>query len=217
MPAADLIGQRFGRLTVIKRVDECVTHGKDAHWICRCDCGKTISTPTTHTLRQGKSTSCGCLRLERSLETHTTHGDGKHGKNKSRLYHIWADMKNRCSSPTSRAYKNYGARGITVCQLWQEYEPFRLWALSNGYDEHLTLDRIDVNGNYGPSNCRWATWTQQANNTRRTKKYTVDGLTLSITEWAQKYGIPRTTLTTRLSRGLSMEEALGIASASTAA
>lgn len=202
----DLTGQRFGRLTAIERAETPVGHGRDARWKCRCDCGKEITT-TSHCLRQGKSQSCGCLRQENSLSVHTTHGDGHH-KDRCRLYQIWADMKHRCTNPKARAWKNYGGRGIKVCEAWSRYETFKLWAMASGYKEDLTLDRIDVNGNYEPSNCRWATWKEQANNTRRTEKLTFRGKTQSIRLWADELGIPRTTIVGRLKRGWSVEDAL---------
>lgn len=203
----DLTGQRFGRLTVIERVETPTGHGRAARWKCVCDCGNITEKPTTSMLRSGQSTSCGCLRQERSLEVHSTHGDGHH-KDRNRLYQIWADMKHRCNSPKARAWKNYGGRGIKVCEAWNHYEMFKLWALANGYQDNLTLDRIDVNGDYEPSNCRWATYKQQANNTRKNINLTLQGKTQSLQQWAEELGIPRTTIVNRLRRGWSVEDAL---------
>ena len=197
----DLTGQRFGWVTVIERV---FAKGKSGHarWLCQCDCGKTYIT-NSHNLLQGKSTSCGCKRIKSNIK----HGDGRH-KNRSRLYHVWADMKNRCSSPKCHAYKHYGARGIKVCSEWMEYEPFRDWSITHGYADNLTLDRIDVNGDYEPSNCRWATWKQQANNKRGTRKLTYNGKTQSIQEWSEELGIKRTTINNRIRRGWCVEDIL---------
>lgn len=155
-------------LTVIEYV------GKDkfnnALWRCKCDCGNEIDVTATD-LVSGHTRSCGCLMRETSAKMLTTHG-----KSKERLYTVWQGMLGRCNRPSSEAYKNYGGRGIKVCDEWaNDYEVFRDWAYANGYDENAernqcTIDRIDVNGNYEPSNCRWADAKTQASNQRPRKK-----------------------------------------------
>lgn len=161
----DLTGQRFGKLTVIERAG---TKNKHVTWRCICDCGKETIVKG-NSLTSGLTRSCGCLyRAINQAGAHTTHGGSA-----DRLYNIWRAMRQRCQNPNSTKFADYGGRGIRVCGEWQSYPAFRDWALSHGYADDLSIDRIDFNGNYEPNNCRWATVKVQ-NNNRRPRKRKVD-------------------------------------------
>lgn len=194
--AEELSGQRFGKLTVVERM---YTNSPRAFWLCECECGNTTTARADH-LKSGRTTSCGCIR--------TKHGDKRRGKTE-RLYRIWCAMKNRCYEKSYRQFKNYGGRGITVCEEWKNYAVFKEWSFANGYRDELSIDRIDVNGNYEPSNCRWATQEEQANNKRQNRRETFNGETHTVAEWAKIYGVKYSTLRSRLNRDkLPIEEAL---------
>ena len=173
----DLTGKRYGKLLVVRRKGS--RNGK-AMWECSCDCGNK-SIVSTGDLNSGKTQSCGCVK--------TKHGCDRSGK-RTRLYRIWTGMKTRCNNKSDHLYRLYGARGITVCDEWRDsFEAFRDWAQESGYRDDLTIDRINVDGNYDPGNCRWATRKEQMHNTRRCHYITVDGVTKDLTQWAQTIGL----------------------------
>ena len=199
----DLTGQRFGKLTVIERTAN--TKYGEAQWICQCDCGHPYKVVVGKNLTKGVVKSCGCLMEENRLSIGKRVNHTKHGMYGTRIYNIWNGMKGRCSDISN---PNYGGRGITVCDEWQKFELFYEWAMANGYDDTLTLDRINVNGNYEPSNCRWATVKMQCNNTRVNHTITYRGKTQTIKQWADEMGMRDSTLRERIRKGWPVEKAL---------
>ena len=193
MQVHDLTGQQFGKLTVICRVGSN-KRGR-AMWKCVCECGRTSIVVGTN-LISGKTHSCGCLSR-------------KHGKaRKERLYNIWVGMRQRCRDKNSKDYKRYGGRGIAVCPSWEDYRTFRDWAMSSGYEDTLTIDRIDSNGNYEPNNCRWASYKEQNNNLRSNVMVIYEEEEMTMKQLAEKVGMSYTLLKQRLSRGWTVEKAV---------
>ena len=178
----NLKDKRFGKLVAVERAKNV---GKKVSWKCLCDCGNETNVLTTN-LTTNRIKSCGCLRTERTVQRSTTHNQ-RHTK----LYEVWKTMKQRCFNPKNKGYKNYGGRGIKICDEWKNnYQAFYEWSMNNGYKEGLSIDRIDVNGNYEPSNCRWADRFTQNNNTRKNKPFIINGVSKTIHQWAREYNIP---------------------------
>jgi hypothetical protein len=189
----DLTGYRFGRLTVL----ECVGHYEnDSHhrWKCRCECGK-ISIVAVNHLRCGRTRSCGCLQKQLAGQRARTHG-----MTKSLEYRSWLAMRKRCSDPKHPLYHRYGGRGILIDFRWLGKNGFKHFLDDMGPSPSArhTLDRIDNDGHYEPSNCRWVTRKEQCRNTSRNHRYAFRGLDLTIPEWAERIGMKVSTLNSRL-------------------
>lgn len=203
----DLTGQRFNRWIAL-------SYEGDARWLCKCDCGTVKKVHRSH-LKDGESKSCGCLSKEKA-SINASLRNKTHGLyiENERLYNIWHSMKQRCYYNKNTSYSNYGGRGIKVCDEWKnDFKSFYDWAMDNGYQENAkrgqcTIDRIDVNGNYEPSNCRWATIKEQSRNKRTNHFITCNGQTKTMVEWSELTGLSHTTIYDRLKAGLSEEEAI---------
>lgn len=202
----DLTGQRFGRLVAVRRVENNHKWGF-VNFLCKCDCGNE-KIVGGYALRQGKALSCGCLMIENIKKANT-----KHGNSRSRLYNIWHGMKQRCYDKNLSNYPCYGGRGITVCDEWQEFEPFYDWAMANGYKEEIlpngknkwTIDRIDNDKGYSPDNCRWADFETQNANKRPPQEWRekgvfveINGITKNLISWCKEYGLNYNTVMTRV-------------------
>lgn len=201
----DLTGETFGRWTVLSRADDNIgrTGYRTVVWNCVCECGKH-KTVRGKSLIYGISRSCGCLQRELVGERASTHkGYG------TRLYAIWDSMRQRCNNPHNNAYTNYGARGITICEEWNDFASFRAWAICAGYDENAvrgdcTLDRIDVNLGYSPENCRFIDMRTQSNNRRESIVVEHNGETHPLSVWAEILGVKYCTLWRRYKRKKSL-------------
>lgn len=192
----DLVGQRFGKLTVTG-LDPVRSKNGTCRWICSCDCGGS-AVVLTENIKRGHTSSCGCA----AKEAHTTHGDSKTPE-----YRVWANMLRRCQDQDNPNFKHYGARGIRVCPQWQTYEGF---IADMGYrpsPDH-SIERCDVNGNYEPANCYWATIDVQNSNRTDNVVHTVNGQRMTNSEVARLIGITPTAVAQRLARGLTIEEVL---------
>ena len=195
-------GERYGKLTVLSLCDE-KTKGGRRLWLCKCDCGNYTKVTRSH-LIDGGVTSCGCLRKKQYKKL--SKKQHRHGLFGTRIYTIWQQMKDRCYNSNNKSYKDYGGRGIIVCDEWKaDAKNFSDWANANGYSDNLTLDRINVNGNYEPTNCRWATMKQQDRNRRNTIFITMDGETKSLSEWCEIKGVPYQRTQKRYYQGHSLD------------
>lgn len=195
----NLTGQKFGRLTVQSFAGQ--DHRNQALWNCVCECGNVVVVKS-YFLRSGTTKSCGCFADECRAKANF-----KHGKRNTRLFNIWYKMIQRCTNPKEAAYKDYGHRGIYVCQEWlNSFEAFWDWAQKNGYRDDLSIDRIENNGPYSPENCRWATQKEQANNRRSNIIIEYKGESHNIAEWAKITGIKSGTLLRRYKQGWTLEE-----------
>ena len=193
----NLTNKKFGRLTVEKRVENDNNGG--ARWLCRCDCGKQTIV-RSYPLTKGAIKSCGCIKKEM-----LSNRVGAHHKSMTRLYSVWAGMKQRCFNSNNKNYNRYKGRGITMCDEWKNnFVSFYNWAIENGYKENLTIERIDNNGNYEPANCKWNSRKEQANNTSRNHFVCFNSETHTISEWSKKTGIKYSVLQSRLNKKLPL-------------
>ena len=199
------IGKRFGRLVVESEPFMLFYAGKERPFVeCRCDCGTELNVLCAN-LNVGNSTSCGCRRFEAFQKSAT-----RHGESYTRLYRTWRSMRQRCSNPNHADYGNYGGRGIAVCSEWENYETFRDWAIRNGYDNRLTIERKNTDGNYEPGNCCWITQAKQCQNMRTSVFVTAWGETKCAAEWARdpRCRVHRETILRRVKHGKRGEECL---------
>lgn len=198
----DFTGQRFGRLITIKKIGKHISCGGNTTniWLCQCDCGN-MKKATVSDLTSGYIKSCGCLQTESRFTHHLTN---------TKLYRVYYSMKMRCYNSNDKAYSNYGGRGIKICEEWlADFLNFYNWSIENGYVEGLTIDRIDVNGDYSPENCRWITHREQQLNKRNNKRFFYDEKNLTLAEWSKIYNIKLDTLVSRIyNRNWSIERAL---------
>lgn len=204
-----MIGKKYGRLTVVKRIEDrhFPSGSKQVQFECRCDCGNIVVATAGH-LRDGHTKSCGCLKCDTAGVQSITHGGSS-----ERLYRVWKNMVRRCEDPKTKNYNSYGGRGIRVCEEWHDYATFRDWANSTGYDSsaargECTIDRIDVDGDYCPENCQWSDAVGQARNKRNTVYITLNGVKKTVIDWSIEYGIDPDLVRTRLRSGWNCVDAL---------
>lgn len=189
----DLTGKQFGKLTVVK-LDKVI--GRKSYWICECECG-TIKSVRGDTLKV--ITSCGCVKRQQDIINLSI--ENNHNMTHHPLYKIWNAVRSRCENPNNSSYKDYGGRGIQLCDEWHDVCAFISWAENNGWKNGLTIERKDVNDNYCPENCEWIPMKYQVRNRRNTVRFTIDGIEDSLINWAEKFGVPYRKVAERYYRG----------------
>ena len=199
----DLVNEIFHDLKVISFAGK---RNRTRYWLCECKCGNRKEIREDH-LTSGVTHSCGCKKKSQIIQRNKE--NTKHGKRYTRVYKIWQAMKYRCYNPNSDEYQYYGERGICLCDEWNNnFSKFYNWVINNGYKDNLTIDRIDVNGNYEPDNCRWTTMKIQENNKRNNNVLAFNGKEQTVTQWGEELGMNRDTIYKRLKSGWSVEDAL---------
>ena len=196
----DLTGRRYAHLTVISQHGHI---GDKISWLCRCDCGneKVVSGSN---LKTGNTTSCGCYHAEVAKDYHTTHG-----MSKTKLYTIWSSMRYRCENPKCQRYSSYGGKGVSVCAEWKRFNGFYSWAISARYEDGLSIERIDVDGNYEPSNCKWIPLIDQSQNKTTSRFVSYKSKKLTISQLANLTGMPYQRLYQRINKlGWSTDDAV---------
>lgn len=198
----DITDMRFNRLTAIKYLRYDNNNG--SVWLFKCDCGKFIETHSSH-VRRGATKSCGCYNRDRIRQKTAKHNFGG-----TKIQTAWSHIKQRCYNPNCKSYADYGGRGIKMCDEWKNsLESFGQWSLANGYEDGLTIDREDNDGDYEPSNCRWVSMTVQENNKRNNRFVMYNGEKMTLSQLARLTGMDRTTLHKRIvSYGWSAERAV---------
>ena len=193
----DITGEHFGRLIALYRLNNY--HKKRVYWLCACECGN-LKEASTDNLTRGIVTSCGCRKGE------------NHNDKNTRLYKVWQHMKGRCYCITDTSYPNYGKRGIKVCDEWKNsYLAFKSWSINNGYDDTLTIDRINVEGNYEQNNCRWVDYKTQNRNKRNNMNITINGETHCLKEWCEILNLNYDTVHKRITKyNYNIKDALEI-------
>lgn len=196
----DITNKRFGRLTALYILHN--HHKKRVHWLCVCDCGN-LKEVASNNLLTGVIKSCGCLRKAGTNIIHK--------KSNSRIYKIYHGIKDRCYNKNAPQYKDYGGRGIKVCDEWlHDFQAFYSWSMKHGYNDTLTIDRINNNKGYSPNNCRWVDMTTQVRNRRNTKYITYKGETKPLKEWCEILNLNYKTVNSRITKlHWSIENALG--------
>lgn len=191
----DLTGQKFGLLTVIGLAE---TDTRKTYWVCKCDCGN-MKTVRSDSLLCGAIKSCGCIKRKQD-EVNLTKNH-RHKMSGTRIYSEWQGMKGRCYNKGSARYADWGGRGIEVCEQWRNsFESFYIWAMANGYQDNLTIDRIDNNGNYCPENCRWVGQQEQCRNRRSNINITIGNSTRTLMEWCEIFQVDYTNVNARYHR-----------------
>lgn len=198
-----MTGQKFGMWTILSLRSKS---SKVTLWDCQCECGKKVAVRSGN-LRNGASTSCGCESLKRLLKSRITHGETRGGIQTSE-YQCWVAMKQRVFNKNHVGYKNYGGRGIAICERWlNSFEDFIADMGRRPTPKH-SIERVENDGNYEPSNCVWGTKAEQINNTRSNNRVTVGSVTLTVSQWAKRSGLKRTTISGRMRMGWSKETAV---------
>ena len=182
----NLLGQKFGRLLVVDQKGR--SKQQNVLWLCRCDCGNEVTVNSAY-LKSGHTSSCGCLKSEESIKRFTTHG-----KTKTRIYNIWASMNQRCLDKRCKSYNSYGGKGIAVCEEWRDFIQFERWAIENGYNESLTIDRIDCFGSYCPENCQWISFEENRKKHKDSIMLSCNRITDPLKTWCDKLGLPTQTV-----------------------
>ncbi|MDD3229598.1 MAG: hypothetical protein PHE09_10320 [Oscillospiraceae bacterium] len=202
--AHDITGNRYGSLVALSRVEN---RGKDTAWLCLCDCGNKTVVKTPN-LKNGHTKSCGCLKEKTSYRNNIKHGLSQNNGHIAKLYKLWSGIKDRCLNINNPHYKEYGGRGILICEDWvSDYEAFHKWAVSNGYKECLSIDRVNNNKGYSPDNCRFVTMTEQNRNKRNNITVEYRGRKMVLSELSEICGVNYKTLYKRVMSGWSVKDA----------